>query len=49
MTRLAGWLLALLLLLVYSRTLYRCALHIAPLGTLSALRVLLRFETRLYE
>ena len=37
MTRLAGWLLALLLLFVYSRTLYRCALHIAPLGTLSAL------------
>ena len=37
MTRLAGWLLALLLLLVYSRTLYRCALHIKPLGTLSAL------------
>ena len=37
MTRLAGWLLALLLLLVYSRTLYICALHIKPLGTLSAL------------
>ena len=37
MTRLAGWLLALLLLLVYARTLYRCALHIKPLGTLSAL------------
>ena len=37
MTRLAGWLLALLLLLVYSRTLYGCALHIKPLGTLSAL------------
>ena len=37
MTRLAGWLLALLLLVVYSRTLYICALHIKPLGTLSAL------------
>jgi len=37
MTRLSGWLLALLLLLVYSRTLYICALHIRPLGTLSAL------------
>ena len=37
MTRLAGWLLALVLLLVYSRTLYVCALHIRPLSTLSAL------------
>jgi len=37
MVRLAGWLLALLLLLVYSRALYSCALHIRPLGTLSGL------------
>ena len=30
MVRLAGWLLALLLLLAYSRMLYNCALHIEP-------------------
>ena len=30
MVRMAGWLLALLLLLAYSRMLYNCALHIEP-------------------
>ena len=37
MVRLAGWLLALLLLLVYSRMLYQCACHIRPLGLVSNL------------
>ena len=37
MVRMAGWLLALLLLLVYSRLLYRCAVHIKPLFTVCAL------------
>ena len=37
MDRLAGWLLALILLLVYSRTLYLCALHIKPVGAVSGL------------
>ena len=35
-TRLAGWLLALLLLLIYSRMMYHCALHIRPYGLLPA-------------
>ena len=35
MVRIAGWLLALILLLVYSRTLYHCALNIKPLGLVS--------------
>ena len=37
MVRMAGWLLALLLLLVYSRLLYQCALHIRPLGAVNGL------------
>ncbi|MBQ6374181.1 MAG: DUF2318 domain-containing protein [Clostridia bacterium] len=37
MVRMAGWLLALLLLLAYSRLLYNCALHIQPLGTVNGL------------
>ena len=37
MARLAGWLLALLLLLVYSRMLYNCAVHIRPLGIVAGL------------
>ena len=36
MTRLAGWALGLLLLLVYSHRLYRCACHITPYGVLPA-------------
>ena len=36
MERLAGWVLALLLLLVYSRVLYHCALHIRPYGVVPA-------------
>ena len=39
MVRMAGWLLALLLLLAYSRMLYNCALHIKPLGTIDALLI----------
>ena len=37
MVRMAGWLLALLLLLVYSRMLYNCAVHIRPLAAVSGL------------
>ncbi len=37
MVRLAGWLIALILLLAYSRLLYLCALHIKPAGALSGL------------
>ena len=37
MVRMAGWLLALLLLLAYSRMLYNCALHIKPLATVNGL------------
>ena len=37
MVRMAGWLLALLLLLAYSRMLFACALHIAPLETVNGL------------
>ena len=33
--RMLGWLIALVLLLAYSRLLYLCALHIRPLSTLS--------------
>ena len=39
MVRMAGWLLALLLLLVYSRMLYICALHIKPLSLLNGLLI----------
>lgn len=35
MVRMAGWLLALLLLVVYSRMLYLCACHIKPLGSVA--------------
>ena len=37
MIRLVGWLLALILLVVYSRMLYRCAEHIRPCGATMAL------------
>ena len=37
MIRLVGWLLALILLVVYSRMLYRCAEHIRPYGAGMAL------------
>ena len=37
MVRMAGWLIALLLLLAYSCLLYLCALHIRPVGTVSIL------------
>jgi uncharacterized membrane protein len=37
MVRMAGWLLALLLLLAYSRMLYHCALHIEPLHLVNGL------------
>ena len=37
MVRMAGWLLALILLLVYSRTLYLCALRIKPVGWVSGI------------
>ena len=37
MVRMAGWLLALLLLLAYSRMLFNCALHIRPLGAVNGL------------
>ena len=37
MVRMAGWLLALLLLLAYSRLLYNCALHIVPLEAINRL------------
>ncbi|MBR1821195.1 MAG: DUF2318 domain-containing protein [Clostridia bacterium] len=37
MVRLLGWLIALILLLAYSRLLYLCALHIRPVGVVSAL------------
>ncbi|MBR0406761.1 MAG: DUF2318 domain-containing protein [Clostridia bacterium] len=37
MVRLAGWLLALVLLLIYSRLLYACALTIKPYGVLPVL------------
>ena len=37
MVRMAGWLLALLLLVAYSRMLYNCALHIKPLATVNGL------------
>ena len=37
MVRMAGWLLALLLLVAYSRMLYGCALHIKPLGAVNGL------------
>ncbi len=37
MVRMAGWLLALLLLVAYSRMLYNCALHIRPLRIVNAL------------
>ena len=37
MTRLAGFLIALILLIVYSRTLYLCALHIEPLSIMTYL------------
>ncbi|MBQ3270744.1 MAG: DUF2318 domain-containing protein [Clostridia bacterium] len=39
MVRMAGWLLALLLLLAYSRMLYSCALHIKPLGAPNGLLI----------
>ena len=35
--RLGGWLLGLMLMLVYSRVMYHCALHIRPYGLLPAL------------
>ena len=37
MVRMAGWLLALILLFVYSRLLYKCAVHIKPLAVVSGL------------
>ena len=37
MVRMAGWLVALLLLLAYSRMLYGCALHIVPLEAINGL------------
>ena len=37
MVRMAGWLLALLLLVAYSRMLYKCALHIRPLRAVNGL------------
>jgi len=37
MVRLAGWVLALVLLLAYSRLLYNCAMRIRPVGAVSAL------------
>ncbi|MBR2572309.1 MAG: DUF2318 domain-containing protein [Clostridia bacterium] len=37
MVRMAGWLLALLLLLAYSRMLFGCALHIRSLGTVNGI------------
>ena len=37
LVRMAGWLLALLLLVAYSRMLYNCALHIRPLATVNGL------------
>ena len=39
MVRMAGWLLALLLLVAYSRMLYKCALHIRPLRAVNGLLV----------
>ncbi len=39
MVRMAGWLLALLILIVYSRLLYNCALHIKPLSILNGLLI----------
>ena len=37
MVRMAGWLLALLLFVAYSRMLYNCVLHIEPLGMVNGL------------
>ena len=37
LVRMAGWLLALLILLVYSRMMYHCAVHIKPIVLMSGL------------
>ena len=39
LVRIVGWLLALVLLLIYSRMLVLCALHIKPLGLMTGLTV----------